>query len=195
MTHLNRRHFIAAGAALAAMPAIPALALTGQQAANLVNSLVNEINTVIASGRSEASMYREFERLFKKYGDTPLIAANVLGVAARRASNAQRKAFTEAFTGYIARKYGKRFREFQGGRIEVQSVHAISRGYEVRCVAHMSGSKTLETAFRVSDSNRFYNLFVEGADMLLSEKEEIGAMLDARRGNIDQLIADLRKAG
>jgi phospholipid transport system substrate-binding protein len=31
--------------------------------------------------------------------------------------------------------------------------------------------------------------------MLLTEREEIGAMLDKRKGNIDQMISDLRKAG
>ena len=31
--------------------------------------------------------------------------------------------------------------------------------------------------------------------MLLSERQEIQAMLDKRKGNIDQLIKDLKKAG
>ena len=31
--------------------------------------------------------------------------------------------------------------------------------------------------------------------MLLTEREEIGAMLDRRKGNIDKMIADLKKAG
>jgi phospholipid transport system substrate-binding protein len=31
--------------------------------------------------------------------------------------------------------------------------------------------------------------------MLLTERTEIGAMLDKHRGNIDAMIADLRKSG
>jgi phospholipid transport system substrate-binding protein len=38
-------------------------------------------------------------------------------------------------------------------------------------------------------------MVIEGISMRLSEKTEIGAMLDRNRGNIDGLIADLRKAG
>ncbi|SMX40633.1 MlaC/ttg2D family ABC transporter substrate-binding protein [Maliponia aquimaris] len=195
MTHLTRRSFLTTGAALAALPAAPALALSGQEAAALVGRMVEEINAVIASGKSESGMFREFERIFVKYGDTKVIAATALGVDGRRATNAQKKAFTEAFTGYISRKYGKRFREFIGGRLDVQRVKTIRRGYEVQCTAFLRGTDPFEVSFHVSDSKRFYNMFIEGVDMLLTERTEIGAMLDARRGNIDTLIADLRRAG
>ncbi len=195
MTHLTRRAFFAGGVALATLPALPAFALTGQQAANLVGGMVNEINSVISSGKSEQSMYRDFERIFKKYGDTRVIAANALGVDARSATNAQKKAFTDAFTGYISRKYGKQFRKFIGGRLEVKSVGQIRRGYQVRCTAFLRGSDPFEVSFHVSDSNKFYNMFIEGVDMLLTERSAIGSMLDARRGNLDALIADLRNAG
>ncbi|MBT5679460.1 MAG: ABC transporter substrate-binding protein, partial [Marinovum sp.] len=46
-----------------------------------------------------------------------------------------------------------------------------------------------------SGKDLFFNLFVEGVNMLLAERAEIGAMLDRRRGNLDKMIADLRKAG
>lgn len=196
MTHLTRRSFLAAGTAMATVTAAgPALALTAQEASTLVGRMVEEINAIIASGKSEPAMYRDFERVFIKYGDLKVIAATALGVDGRRATNAQKKAFTEAFTGYISRKYGSRFRTFIGGRLDVQRVKSIRRGYEVQCTAFLRGSAPFEVSFYVSDSNRFYNMFIEGVDMLLTERTEIGAMLDARRGNIDALIADLRKAG
>ncbi len=195
MTHPTRRAFLSGGVALASVTAFPAFALTEQQASNLVSTMVEEINGVIASGMSEASMYREFERIFRKYGDIRVIAANALGVDGRRASDRQKKAFTDAFTGYISRKYGKRFREFIGGRLDVQSVRAIRRGYDVRSIAYLRGTDPFEVSFHVSDNNRFYNLFIEGVDMLLTERTEIGAMLDKRRGDIDAMIADLRTSG
>jgi phospholipid transport system substrate-binding protein len=49
--------------------------------------------------------------------------------------------------------------------------------------------------FLVSDrsgSVKFFDLLIEGISLLKTERTEIGAMLDARRGNIDQLTADLR---
>jgi phospholipid transport system substrate-binding protein len=195
MINSTRRAFLAGGAAAACLPAFPAFALTQQQAADLISAMVEEINKVIASGRSEASMFRDFERIFKKYGDTKLIAANAFGVDGRRATNAQKKAFTEAFTGYISRKYGRRFREFIGGRFDVKSVHTNRRGFEVRATAFLRGTDPFEVSFHVAQNNKFFNLYIEGVDMLLTERTEIGAMLDKHRGNIDAMIADLRKSG
>jgi phospholipid transport system substrate-binding protein len=46
-----------------------------------------------------------------------------------------------------------------------------------------------------SGQNKFFNMPIEGVNLLLTERTEIGAMLDKRRGNIDALIKDLLKAG
>jgi phospholipid transport system substrate-binding protein len=38
-------------------------------------------------------------------------------------------------------------------------------------------------------------MFIEGVNLLLTERTEIGAMIDRNRGNIDKMIADLRALG
>jgi phospholipid transport system substrate-binding protein len=200
MYHFSRRSLIAtAGAAFTALSLpVPALALNDAQAKGLVDNLVGEINTVIDSGKSEGAMYGDFERIFRKYADLPYIAAYAMGVDARRASGGQKKAFTDAFTGYISRKYGKRFREFIGGRLEVQGVKEVKSFFQVTTIAHLRGEAPFEVDFHVSDrtgKNLFFNMYIEGINMLLTEREEIGAMLDRRKGNIDAMIADLRKSG
>lgn len=197
MSYFSRRIFLAATGASLAMPG-QALALNNAQAETLVNALVSEINRVIASGKSERSMIADFEKIFRKYADLPYIAAYAMGVDGRRATGAQKKAFTRAFTGYVARKYGKRFREFIGGRLEVQGVKKVKSFYQVRTIAHLRGEAPFELDFHVSDrtgKDLFFNMYIEGINMLLTEREEIGAMLDRRKGNIDKMIADLKKAG
>jgi phospholipid transport system substrate-binding protein len=139
-------------------------------------------------------MYGDFERIFKKYADTRAIAAYAMGADGRRATDSQKKAFTDAFTGYISRKYGKRFREFIGGRLEVQGVSRNKNFYDVATIAYLKGEAPFSVNFHVSDNNKFYNMYIEGVNMLLTERTEIGAMLDRRRGDIDALIADLRTA-
>ena len=175
-----------------------ARALTESEASRLVDDLVGEINDVIASGKSESAMYRDFEQIFSRYSDTSYIAAYTLGNDGRRASSAQKRAYSNAFEGYVARKYGKRFREFIGGRLEVTGVKKVKRWYEVSCVAHLRGEAPFEVTFLVSDRGGrplFFNLYIEGINMLLTERTEVGAMLDRRRGDIDKLVADLKKAG
>ena len=164
----------------------------------LVDSLVADINKVIASGKSEAAMIRDFEKIFVRYADVPIMARYALGVDARRATSAQLRSFTKAFQSYISRKYGKRFREFIGGRIEVKSARKIRAGYEIKSIAYLTGQAPFEVIFLVSDKSgkdKFFNMFIEGVNMLLTERTEIGAMLDRRKGDIDKMIADLSKAG
>lgn len=197
MMFLSRRTVLASSVALAVVPGA-ALALNDREAKSLVDGLVNEINTVIDSGKSETAMYAEFERIFRSYADLPYIAAYAMGVDGRRATSTQKKAFTNAFTGYISRKYGKRFREFIGGRLEVQGVKQVKSFFQVRTIAHLRGESPFEVDFHISDrtgQNLFFNMYIEGINMLLTEREEIGAMLDRRRGNIDAMIADLKTSG
>ena len=194
---LTRRSFgLALGAGLAAS-ALPALALNVDQARALIDKAVGDINKVINSGKSEGAMLPEFEKIFVRYADVPTIARSALGVAARSASDAQMRAFTKAFQFYISRKYGRRFREFIGGRIEVTDAHPLKSYFEVISTAHLKGEAPFEVRWHVSDKagkSLFFNIIIEGVNMLASERTEIGAMLDKRKGNLDALIADLQKS-
>lgn len=188
---------LAASVAGFAMPST-VFALTEQGAKALVDQLVGEINKVISSGKSESAMIKDFEKIFVRYADVPIMAKYALGNDGRTASAAQIKNFTRAFQGYISRKYGKQFRDFIGGQVIVQSSRKIKSGYEIKSTVKLQGQKPFEVTFLVSDrSGRdlFFNMFIEGVNMLLAERAEIGAMLDRRGGNIDQMTADLAKAG
>lgn len=195
----SRRFFLLGSAALlTTLPAVRANALTEGEARTLINKAVSDINRVINSGQSASSMYRAFEGIFTKYADVPTIARSALGPPARSASSAQMRNFTNAFAGYMARKYGKRFRDFAGGTVEVTGARAVKNFQEVRAVAKLPGRSPFAVSFMVSDRSgrdKFFDLLIEGISLLKSERAEIGAMLDKRGGNIDALIGDLQKAG
>ena len=196
-TFLSRRSFGLGLCATAALAAMPAVALNVDQAKTLIGKAVGDINSIINSGKSEAQMFPAFEKLFAQYADVPTIAKSALGVAARSASAGQMKAFTKAFQVYISRKYGRRFREFIGGKIEVNDARPVKSYFEVISTAYLKGESPFEVRWHVSDKsgkNLFFNIIIEGVNMLASERTEIGAMLDKRKGNIDALIEDLKKA-
>lgn len=197
---MNRRGFIASVSAVgvAAMLPTASFALTDAQAKALVDRAVADINKVISSGKSLNGMIKDFERIFVKYGDVPIIARSALGADARRASKSQLNAYTKAFQGYMSRKYGRRFEEFVGGRIEVKGARKVKSFHEVQATAYLKGQAPFAVNFLVSDKSgkpRFFDMIIEGISLRLTEKEEIGAMLDKRKGNIDQLTKDLKKAG
>ena len=194
---LSRRSFgigFVAGAVTLAMPRM-ALALTVDDARALVGRTIDQLNSIINSGKSESAMLGDFEKLFATFADVPVIARSALGVAAKSASKAQLSAFTKSFRGYISRKYGRRFREFAGGRIEVTDAKPLKSYFEVVSVAYLPGEAPFDLRWHVSDKSGkdlFFNLIIEGVNMLATERAEIGALLDKRKGNIDQLIEDLK---
>lgn len=191
---LTRRAFLGSVAALAILAAVPALAVTLEAARRLVDGLVADVNGVIASGAPESAMLDEFERIFDRYADVPTIARYALGSDARSASQGQLQGFTAAFRTYIARKYGRRFREFIGGQIVVVEARNVPNGVEVETTAVLQGRAPFRVDFQVSDASGqtlFFNIIIEGVNMLLSERAEVQAMLDARGRNIDRLIAEL----
>ena len=201
MNNISRRTVLGTGLAAAAtlaIPAAPAFALTEARAKALVDRVVGDINNVIASGKSLSGMISEFESIFRKYADVNIIARSTLGADANRARASQMRAYTNAFRGYVARKYGKRFNEFVGGRIEVKDVRKVKSWHEVRSTVYLKGESPFEVRFLVSDrsgKDLFFDMVIEGISLRLSERTEIGSMLDRRKGSIDGLIQDLKKAG
>jgi len=191
---LNRRALLGSVLLSPFLAALPAWAVPLDVARTLVDGLVADVNAVIASGRSEGQMLSDFEGIFDRYADVPTIARYALGNDARTASEAQLRGFTAAFRTYIARKYGRRFREFIGGQIVVVQARDVPNGVEVETTAILQGQSPFRVDFQVSDRSgraAFFNIIIEGVNMLLSERTEVQAMLDARGRNIDRLIADL----
>lgn len=192
----SRRGFLSLSAAAMALMVLPrrAAAFTVEEARSLVDKTVADINSIINSGKSERAMMGDFEKLFARYADVPTIARSALGPIARQASKSQLSGFTKAFQGYIARKYGRRFREFIGGRIEVSDARPVKSYFEVISTAYLQGESPFEVRWHVSDKSGkslFFNIIIEGVNMLATERTEIGALLDQRGGDLDRLIADM----
>lgn len=197
-SNFTRRGFVVASAVTAGLMASGVHAATAKQAETLVSKLVAEINAVIGSGRSEAKMIAEFENIFNRYADVPTIARYAMGRDSRSASNAQMSKFTKVFAAYLSRKYGKQFRKFIGGQIEVNGSKPVNQYFEISTTARLQGETPFEVLFLVSDKSGqllFFNMYIEGINMLLSERTEIGAILDKNRGDIDAMITDLARAG
>ncbi len=197
MTNLNkfkivRRTFL--GSMLTTILVGPVYALDKVTATKLVNEVVSEINQAINSGGSESKLINTFESIFAKYADVNIISRSALGPRARTASTLELNKFSLAFRSYIARKYGKRFKEFLGSTIIVKNTTNRGKFFEVGAMVKMQGYAPFNVAFRVSDRSGkqlFFDIIIEGISLLSSERVEIGALLDARNGDIGRLTQDL----
>ena len=194
---LTRRRFAAGfamGSVALALP-MPAYALTAEQSQQLIDKVVADINAVINSGKDLGGMIADFERIFARYADVPTIARSVLGVAARTATPAELATFTKAFQSYISARYGRRFREFIGGSITVTDARPIKSYFEVVSSVKLVGQAPFDLRWHVSDKSgksMFFNIIIEGINMLAAERTEIGALLDQNKGDITALSAQLK---
>ncbi len=197
----DRRGFLgllACAGVAAVLPFRPAHALDAGSARALIDRSLGEVYQVINSGQAPATMYQQFEAIFARYADVDVIARSALGPAARQTDAATFAAYKQAFQGYIGRKYGKRFHEFVGSRIEVTGARELKSFYAVTSVAYLNGRAPMEVEWHVSDrsgQDLYFNIIIEGVNMLASERAEIAAMLSRRRGDVAALTADLRQAG
>ncbi|WP_241963356.1 MlaC/ttg2D family ABC transporter substrate-binding protein [Paracoccus suum] len=201
MTHIateTRRGFLGlmAGAGVLAV-ARPALALSTDGARTLIQHAVADVYSVINSGLPAPQMYARFTDIFVRYADVPVIARSCLGPAARQAQPAALTNYTNAFTGYIGRKYGKRFHDFVGGRIDVGQAAPVKSFVAVQSTAYLNGQEPIAVEWHVSDKSgqvRFFNLIVEGVNMISTERAEIAALLGRHKGDINALASDLARA-
>jgi phospholipid transport system substrate-binding protein len=180
ISNLNRRQILSvmAGAGCVALAPMTSLAMSQGEARTLIDRVMADVQSIVNSGASESRMYARFEQLFDDYADVPVIARSALGPPARSASASQMSAYTQAFRSYMART--------------VQSF------WEVDTTMTMRGQPPFEVRWHVSDrggSNRFFNIIIEGVNVLAAERQEIGSMLERRGGNLDRMIRDLQSAG
>ncbi len=191
----TRRMLLAGFAVLGVLGATsPAWAVSEAKAKALIENVIADIQKIINSGKSDSARLRDFEKIFSRYGDTAIIGQLVLGADGRSASSSQKRGFAEAFKLYISHKYGRRFKEMIGARIEIGKVRKVKSFYEVTTTTILRGQAPFEVIYVVSEkSGKFIDLKIEGISLIKSERAEIGAMLDKRGGNLDKLIADLRK--
>ena len=198
MPYETRRGFLGLMGAGLALIATPVRALNTDGARVLVEKSLAEVYNVINSGQPAPQMYQAFEAIFARYADVDIIARSALGPAARQVGGAEFAAYKQAFQGYIGRKYGKRFREFIGSKIEVTGAKPVKSFFAVTSVAYLNGRSPMEVEWHVSDKSgqsRYFNIIIGGVNMLASERAEIGAMLARRGGDIAALTADLQQAG
>jgi phospholipid transport system substrate-binding protein len=196
-TDLTRRGLLG-GFAFAALLGLagPVSAQAGAQASALVTSLAAELTKLVNSGKSQAQIYAGFEAILARYADTTAVAGSVLGPPWRQASAGQKQQFVSAFRSYLARKYGAQFREYQNAKISVTGIKDGGKaGVLVQTVVARPGQGNIAVDWQVSDrsgSPKVVNLVIEGVSMLANERAEIGAMLEASRGDVDGLIVELR---
>ena len=194
---ISRRTLIAglSGVALSAI-AQPAMAVSKQAARSHIETTVREIVAILNKAAGGPVGAPALRKVMARRSNMARIAQFCAGRAWRDMNAGQRRRYIDAFAHYISVTYARRFNDFSGtpeitvGRI----VDAGSKGVLVASPIAMPNGKRYGVEWLVSDRSgtvEIVDLVIERISLAATQRDEIGAMLDKRGGNIDALIKTL----
>ena len=196
----SRRDFFA-GVFLSGLAAsiVPAFALTQGDATAHIEKTIGDIKALLRQPGTGESRAPQLQAIMEQRANVPLLARFSAGRAWREMNDAQKNDYGEAFSKYIAVTYSRRFDEYSGDPdISVgRTIDAGRKGILVQSPINVPNGEPIAVEWLVSDRGgrvEIVDLIIEGISMAATQREEIGAMLDKRGGDIDALIAHLNAA-
>jgi phospholipid transport system substrate-binding protein len=190
---------LVAGAALGLAPTL-SHALGEDQAAAHVQITINEVSALVDSNGDSASKALRLREIMEQRAAMPQIARFAAGTAWRSMDADQQTRFVAAFTKFVSGVYASRFQEYAnaGKTAELFKIgHVIDAGRKgmlVKTTIVRTGATPMEVEWLVTDQPGrvlIADIVIEGVSLLVTQREEIGGMLEARRGDVEKLIADL----
>lgn len=194
-----RRRVAALVAALMLLLCAPSLA----QAAGAGNFLTELTDRAVAQltepGLAEAERKLRFRNLLKEAFDLPVIGRFVLGRYWRRADEAQRNDFLDAFEDMMLHRFLPLFSEFSSDKFNV----GASRPYKsnpdfvsVESKLRRENGEPIRVNWRVrkhGDSYKIVDIVAEGVSIAVTLRSEYVSVLKRNGGDVDALTQVLRE--
>lgn len=189
------------GVAVAAggLPLSHALALGENEASQHVRQSIEELLDLARSpGEAEAKAPRLLD-IIERRAAMPQIARFAAGANWRIMNEDQQARYVAAFGKFLSGVYARRFQEYSettaGEAFTMDGViDAGRKGMLVKTSITRQGAAPVLVEWLVSDQPGrvvIADIVIEGISLLITQREEIGAMLEARGGNVEKLISDL----
>ncbi len=156
----------------------------------------NAISTLLDDSLTDAERIKLFRGLMLERFDLPLISRFVLGVHWRRASAEQRDEYSVLFEAFIVQIYSSRLGTYGGETLRVKSARAAGKDTIVTTEVRGPGTPSLKVDWRVRGYDGTYkvvDIIIEGASMVITQRDEFASVIRRSGGNVDGLLARLRK--
>ena len=182
--------------------AVAAPAVEVDAARKLVENTSAEILT-LANGESTDQEKRvSFVALLQDRSDVNRIARYTVGREWRAMSDVQRVNYRDAIIPYIATRFVKSFNDFRGGSLEVKSAIKAVQGREERALVQSVGRRRTnnnptDIEWVITDLEGrpvILDVKVENLSLVITQRKEIGTILNSVGGDFDKLIVKLKQA-
>lgn len=175
----------------------PALADTATATDHIANLSQNAI-TVLADGQlTETQKAAELHTLFVDGFDIKTLSRTVLGRHWRRADDAQRAAYMQAFERYVVKTYVRRLSQLEDLAVEIKGSRVIDdKDTMVTTVFAGPDGQSLKIDWRVRERDgnfKIIDVVVENVSMAVTQRSEFGSLIRSNGGKLDVLIAALEK--
>ena len=181
----------------------PARALDVEAARRHVEATIEQILQLIRANQPRAETTKILREIFEESTALEQLARFTLGRPWGQMSTNERARFTETFSNYVAFLYAGFFRKFEGDIEDLRAVVNIlgsedvgRKGVLVHTEIRPFRQLGISIDWLISDRSgkiAISDLRIEGISLAITQREIISAMLDARGGDVDSLIADLKQ--
>ena len=154
------------------------------------------ISVLLDDTLTNAERVTLFRGLMVERFDLPLISRYVLGVHWRRASAEQKDEYSVLFEAFLVNVYSSRLGTYGGQTLRVNSTRTIGRDAIVATDVRGPGTPPLKVDWRVrgvAGNYKVVDIIIEGASMLVTQRDEFASVIRRSGGNLDGLLARLRQ--
>lgn len=192
MTSLLRSSALALALAFGAPAA--AMALDAQAAQSLVQSTATRVIAIVGDG-SIAGEESQLGSILRENADMRQIAGFALGRYSRDMPEARREEYVDVFTQYVLRWFTDRFTGYNGEMLSVVGATDLGDRVVVNTQIARPGAAPVNVQWSVSDRSgapKVADLVIEGASLAQTQRSEFVAMIEARGGDMNAFLSDLR---
>lgn len=180
-----------------------ASALDAAAARQHVDETIDEIVQLVVDDPAPPEAASRLLQIVERRASIRQVARFAAGRYWRNMSEAEQTAFTDVLSRYLAGTYVKGFRPVDGSAAELRrqvrirgAEQAGRKGVLVRTEIAPPGLAPIAVDWLVSDQSgrvEVADLIVEGISMAITQREVVGAMLEARGGDVALLLRDLER--
>lgn len=173
----------------------PAVSAT-DPAVDFVSQLANEmISDVLATEKPMTEKLDLFRSKFQNALDLKYIGQFVTGVYWRKASEADKKAFLDAFMEFTTKSWADKFNMYTGQTIVFKGTRNAQKG-QLFVDSVIQNEPPAEVIWRIREKDGAYkivDIIVEGVSMAMSYRNEYSAYLQANGGSLKKLTQTLKE--
>ena len=173
----------------------PAVSAT-DPAVDFVSQLANEmISDVLATEKPMTEKLDLFRSKFQNALDLKYIGQFVTGVYWRKASEADKKAFLDAFMEFTTKSWADKFNMYTGQTIVFKGTRNAQKG-QLFVDSVIQNEPPAEVIWRIREKDGSYkivDIIVEGVSMAMSYRNEYSAYLQANSGSLKKLTQTLKE--